>query len=92
MSEKFSSIEEAFATLANPASPEWGEAFGFLAGPYDTFANIQHPDKADTPLAIYDLDLYQQGGILTEKGDRMKRGNRRCGAAWGVWIAVIRDF
>ena len=52
MSEKFSSIEEAFATLANPASPEWAEAFGFLAG---------HPDSAALMLETFRETLEQMG-------------------------------
>lgn len=48
------------------------KSLGYLVGPYDTFDNIQHPKKADTPLSIYDLLLYKTGGILLKDGKRKK--------------------
>jgi hypothetical protein len=52
VSEKFSSIEDAFAALAKPGSPEWAEAFSFLA---------RHPDSAALMLQTFRETLEQMG-------------------------------
>ena len=52
MSEKFGSIEEALAALANPGTPAWAEAFGFLA---------RHPDSAALMLRTLRETLEQMG-------------------------------
>jgi hypothetical protein len=44
MSRSFTSVEEAFLALADPARADWTAAFGFLAG---------HPDTAQAMLEAF---------------------------------------
>ena len=46
------------------------KSFGYLIGPYDTFANIQDPATSDSFTSIYDAALFQTGGVLREDGKR----------------------
>jgi hypothetical protein len=45
-------------------------SFGYLIGPYDTFANIQDPTTSDSFTSIYDAALFQTGGVLRQDGKR----------------------
>jgi hypothetical protein len=52
MAKPFSSIEEAFAALANPGDPRWGAAFAFLSA---------HPDTASLMVESFRETLEQVG-------------------------------
>jgi hypothetical protein len=52
MAKPFSSIEEAFAALANPGDPRWGAAFAFLSA---------HPETAALMLETFRDTLDQLG-------------------------------
>jgi hypothetical protein len=43
-------------------------ARGYLAGPYDTYDNVQDPAKADTSTSVFDKSLFENGGILLDSG------------------------
>ncbi|HEX8920179.1 MAG TPA: glycoside hydrolase [Pyrinomonadaceae bacterium] len=46
------------------------KSFGYLIGPYDTFANIQDPATSDSFTSIYDAALFQTGGVMRQDGTR----------------------
>lgn len=52
MAKPFSSIDEAFATLANPGDPRWGAAFAFLSS---------HPQTAFLMIETFRETLEQLG-------------------------------
>jgi hypothetical protein len=52
MAADFVSVDQAFAALADPSSPAWGEAFGFL---------VSHPDTAAMMLETFSETLAQMG-------------------------------
>lgn len=43
---------------------------GYLVGPYDSYANVQDPAQADSPLSIWPGDLWPDGCIIDERGNR----------------------
>lgn len=52
---------------------------GYLVGPYDSYANAQDSVRADSPLSIWPGDLWPNGCIIDEKGNRqMGFHNRGC--------------
>lgn len=64
MSQAFDSIEQAFMALSNPADPQWGEAFRFLAA---------HPETARMMLDTFQDTLKdmgaQPGGVDPSSGE-----------------------
>jgi hypothetical protein len=56
--------------LVREETIEAAKSFGYLIGPYDTFANIQDPKTSDSFTSIYDEALFQTGGILRQDGKR----------------------
>jgi hypothetical protein len=49
----------------------YAESRGYLMARYDTFDCVMDPAKADSPVAVFDDDLFRTGGILGGKGGRM---------------------
>ena len=52
MSITFDSLDQAFAALANPGSPEWAQPFAFLSS---------HPDTAELMLDTFRETLQEMG-------------------------------
>ena len=52
MVKPFSSLDEAFAALANPSDPRWGSAFAYLSA---------HPETASLMLETFRETLEQLG-------------------------------
>lgn len=48
----------------------YAEARGYLLARYDTFDSLMSPATADSPVAVFDEDLYRTGGILSADGER----------------------
>jgi Glycosyl hydrolases related to GH101 family, GH129 len=61
---------ERDSTYLTPEVIARAREIGYLIGPYDTFNNIQDPQKADCFEAVYDDELYQTGGVLKSDGTR----------------------
>jgi hypothetical protein len=49
----------------------YAESRGYLMARYDTFGSVMDPATADSPVAIFDSELFRTGGILTAKGERL---------------------
>jgi Glycosyl hydrolases related to GH101 family, GH129 len=58
------------STYLTPEVIARAKEIGYLIGPYDTFNNIQDPNKADGFESVYDDELYQTGGVLKSDGTR----------------------
>jgi Glycosyl hydrolases related to GH101 family, GH129 len=46
------------------------EGLDFLIGPYDSYDNLQDPDRADSVASLWDDWLWKHGAIVNEGGDR----------------------
>jgi hypothetical protein len=59
MSNSFESVEAAFMALSQPGSPEWAQAFSFLAA---------HPDTAQMMLDAFQDTLKEMGAEASGVG------------------------
>lgn len=49
----------------------YAESRGYLMARYDTFGSVMDPATADSPVAVFDGELFRTGGILTANGKRL---------------------
>lgn len=49
----------------------YAESRGYLMARYDTFDSVMDPATADSPVAVFDDELFHSGGVLTADGKRM---------------------
>ncbi len=61
---------ESDSTYLTPPVIARARELGYLIGPYDTFNNIQDPNKADGFESAYDDELFRTGGVLKKDGTR----------------------
>jgi Glycosyl hydrolases related to GH101 family, GH129 len=57
--------------VVGPDVVQYAEARGYLMARYDTFDSVMAPATADSPVAVFDDELFRTGGILGANGKRL---------------------
>ena len=57
--------------LITPDVVRYAESRGYLTARYDTFDSVMDPATADSPVAVFDDELFRTGGVLTATGKRL---------------------